>query len=155
MRTADRFASSDGAPVPIIRLLGFAYFALFVFVVVLGYIPGVNDANGRMFGLFELDLYDDALHLFSGLWAGAAALLSSRAATNYFRLFGVLYFLDGVMGLFLGSGYLDFGIFINGMLDLTTRIFANLPHLAIGGFAILAGFVLGDTSDGDGIARVA
>ena len=45
-----------------IRLLGFAYFALFVFVVALGYIPGVNDANGKMFGLFELDLYDDALH---------------------------------------------------------------------------------------------
>jgi hypothetical protein len=141
-----------------IRLLGFAYFALFVFVVVLGYIPGVNDANGKMFGLFELDLYDDALHLFSGIWAGVAAWLSSRAATNYFRLFGVLYFLDGVMGLFLGSGYLDFGIFINGVLDLdlTTRIFANLPHLAIGGFAIFAGFVLGDTrSEGETLAPIA
>lgn len=141
-----------------IRLLGFAYFALFIFVVVLGYIPGVNDASGKMFGLFELDLYDDALHLFSGLWAGAAALISSRAATTYFRLFGVLYFLDGVMGLFLGSGYLDFGIFINGVLglDLTTRILANLPHLGIGGFAIFAGFVLGDTeSGGKGFARIA
>jgi hypothetical protein len=139
-----------------IRLLGFAYFALFVFVVALGYIPGVNDAQGRMFGLFELDLYDDALHLFSGIWAGVAAWLSSRAATNYFRLFGVLYFLDGVMGLFLGSGYLDFGIFINGVLDLDlmTRIFANLPHLGIGGFAIFAGFVLGDTrSEGETLAR--
>jgi hypothetical protein len=27
-------------------------------------------------------------------------------------------------------------------LDLTTRILANLPHLAIGGFAAYAGFVL-------------
>jgi hypothetical protein len=128
----------------LIRKLGFAYFFLFVFVVALGYVPGVNDAEGKMFGLFELDLYDDALHLFSGIWAGVAAWISSRAATLYFKLFGVLYFLDGVMGLFLGSGYLDFGIFIYGVLDLPlmTRIFANLPHLAIGGFAILAGFVL-------------
>jgi hypothetical protein len=62
----------------------------------------------------------------------------------YFRLFGVLYFLDGVMGLFLGSGYLDFGIVLYGILDLPliTRIFANLPHLAIGGFAIFTGFWL-------------
>ena len=128
----------------IVRKLGFAYFFLFVFVVVLGYIPGVNDASGKMFGLFELDLYDDSLHLFSGIWAGVAAWMSSRAATLYFKLFGVLYFLDGVMGLFLGSGYLDFGIFIYGVLDLplTTRIFANLPHLGIGGFAIYAGFFL-------------
>lgn len=128
----------------LIRVLGFAYFFLFVFVVALGYVPGVNDASGKMFGLFELDLYDDALHLFSGIWAGTAAWLSSRAATIYFRLFGVLYFLDGVMGLLIGSGYLDFGIFIYGVLDLplTTRIFANLPHLGIGGFALFAGFVL-------------
>jgi hypothetical protein len=27
-------------------------------------------------------------------------------------------------------------------LDLATRFFANLPHLAIGGFAIFTGFVL-------------
>lgn len=128
----------------IIRLLGFAYFALFVFVVVLGYLPGVNDENGRMFGLFELDLYDDSLHLFSGIWAGIAAWLSTRASIIYFKLFGVLYFLDGVMGLLIGSGYLDFGVFIYGVLDLdlTTRFFANLPHLLIGGFAIFTGFVL-------------
>jgi hypothetical protein len=60
----------------------------------------------------------------------------------YFRLFGILYFLDGVMGLFLGSGYLDLGIVIYGVFDLPliTRILANLPHLAIGGIAIFTGF---------------
>lgn len=128
----------------IIRKLGIFYFLMFLGVVSLSYIPGVNDENGLMFGLFELDLYDDALHFFSGLWAGIAGLISTNAAKTYFKLFGTLYFLDGVMGLFVGSGYLDFGIFINGVLDLdlTTRIFANLPHLIIGGFALYVGFVL-------------
>jgi hypothetical protein len=128
----------------IIRKLGFAYFVLFVIVAAMSYVPQFKDANGLMFGLFKLDLYDDALHLFSGIWAGVAAWLSTRASIIYFKLFGTLYLLDGVMGLFLGSGYLDFGIFIQGVLDLdlTTRIFANLPHLAIGGFAAFTGFVL-------------
>lgn len=128
----------------IIRKLGFAYFALFVIVAAMSYVPQFKDANGMMFGLFSLDLYDDALHLFSGLWAGIAALISTRATVTYFKLFGTLYFLDGVLGLITGSGYLDFGIFINGVLDLdlTTRILANLPHLAIGGFAAYVGFVL-------------
>jgi hypothetical protein len=127
-----------------VRLFGWVYFALFVAVVAIGYVPAFEDEQGNLFGLFRLDLYDDALHLASGIWAGIAAWLSSGAARAYFRLFGPLYFLDGLMGLFVGSGYLDGGIFLYGPLDLplTTRIFANLPHLVIGGFAAWVGYLL-------------
>lgn len=127
-----------------IRAFGWAYFALFLIVVAIGYVPAFEDADGNLFGLFKLDLYDDSLHLASGLWAGIAAWLSRRAAVNYFRLFGPLYFLDGLFGFFTGSGYLDGGIFLYGPLDLPleTRFFANLPHLLIGGIAIWVGYVL-------------
>lgn len=127
-----------------VRALGWAYFALFVAVVAIGYVPSFEDSEGRLFGLFKLDLYDDALHLASGIWAGVAAWISRGAARSYFRLFGPLYFLDGLLGLATGSGYLDLGIFLYGPIDLppATRIFANLPHLAIGGFAAWVGYVL-------------
>ena len=127
-----------------VRTFGWAYFVLFVLVVAIGYVPGFKDENGQLFGLFTLDLYDDSLHLASGLWAGAAAWWSAGAARAYFRLFGPLYFLDGLMGLAVGSGYLDGGILLYGMLDLPLQIrfFANLPHLLIGGIAIWAGYRL-------------
>jgi hypothetical protein len=127
-----------------VRAFGWAYFALFILVVAIGYVPAFEDEQGNLFGLFKLDLYDDSLHLASGLWAGIAAWLSRRAAANYFKLFGPLYFLDGVFGFFTGSGYLDAGIFLYGPLDLPleTRFFANLPHLLIGGIAIWVGYVL-------------
>ncbi|HEX8625364.1 MAG TPA: DUF4383 domain-containing protein [Allosphingosinicella sp.] len=127
-----------------VRAFGWGYFALFLVVVAVGYVPPFEDSQGNLFGLFKLDLYDDSLHLASGIWAGVAAWLSRRAAVNYFRLFGPLYFLDGVFGLFTGSGYLDGGIFLYGPLDmaLETRFFANLPHLLIGGIAIFVGYVL-------------
>ena len=127
-----------------VRAFGWAYFALFILVVAIGYVPAFEDGQGNLFGLFKLDLYDDSLHLASGLWAGIAAWLSRRAAVNYFRLFGPLYFLDGVFGFFTGSGYLDGGIFLYGPLDLPfeTRFFANLPHLLIGGIAIWVGYVI-------------
>ena len=50
----------------------------------------------------------------------------------------------GLLGLATGSGYLDLGIFLHGVLDLpfVTRVLMNLPHIAIGGFAAFAGFVL-------------
>jgi hypothetical protein len=128
----------------LIRKLGFVYFALFVIVAAMSYVPQFKDANGMMFGLFSLDLYDDALHLFSGIWAGIAAWLSTRATVTYFKLFGTLYFLDGLLGLVTGSGYLDLGILYYGVqnLPLGFKILANLPHLALGGFAMLAGFLL-------------
>ena len=135
----------------IIRLFGWAYFALFIIVVATGYVPAFQDSEGRMFGLFELDLYDDALHLASGIWAGIAAAISRDAARSYFRLFGPLYFLDGVLGLITGSGYLDLGIFLYGPVDLPliTRFFANLPHFIIGGVAIWVGYVLADRTRGE------
>jgi hypothetical protein len=127
-----------------IRWLGLLYFLGFMAIVGLDFVPQFNDPEGRLFGLFTLDFYDNSLHFASGLWAGIAALWSNGAARTYFRIFGPLYFLDGVMGLLLGSGYLDLGIFLYGALDLswTIRFLANLPHLLIGGVAAWAGYRL-------------
>jgi hypothetical protein len=120
--------------------------ALFYFVALTGaaalnYIPGLTDDQGRAFGVFALDIYDDALHLASALWALAAALISGRAARMFLMIFGALYLADGAMGLALGSGYLDLGIFTNGIvpMDFTFKIMANAPHILLGGFALVMG----------------
>lgn len=131
----------------LIQKLGIAYAVMFFLVVAIGYVPAFNDDNGYLFGLFSLQWYDDLLHGFSGVWALAAAMVSHRASVIYFRLFGTVYFFDGVLGLVTGSGCLDGGIFIDGFrslndIELPVRFFANLPHLAIGGTAILIGFWL-------------
>lgn len=127
-----------------VRTCAWVYCILFVGVTVAGYVPPFLDAEGSLFGLFSLQLHDDALHLGSALWAGIAAWRSEGAARAYFRIFGPLYFLDGVLGLFTGSGYLDAGILLRGIVDLPlmTRIFTNLPHLALGGAAVIIGYVL-------------
>lgn len=124
--------------------LAWLYAALFLFIVSLGYIPGFTDAEGNLFGLFHIELKDDLLHLFSAIWAAAAAWRSRWAATLYFKLFGTIYTLDGVSGLLFGQGFLDGGILTQGItqLDLLTRFAANLPHLLIGGIAIYIGFVV-------------
>ena len=129
-----------------VQRMGWLYCLGFVLVVLSGLYPPFQNAQGRQFGLFTLDLYDHSLHLASGIWAGIAAWWSRGAARNYFRLFGPLYFTDGLLGLVAGSGYLDGGIFLYGVLDqpMSIRFFANLPHLIIGGVAIWAGYWLGE-----------
>lgn len=130
-----------------VRVFGLVYFVGFMLVVGVGFVPAFHDAEGNLFGLFKLDFYDNSLHFFSGVWAGIAALWSYGAARAYFRLFGPLYLADGVMGLFLGSGYLDGGIFLYGIIrqSLYAHVFANLPHLVIGGVATWVGYRLART----------
>lgn len=123
------------------RTIAFGYFGVLLAVAALNYIPGVRDAQGLTFGIFALDIFDDALHLASALWALGAALVSTRAAKLFLTLFGALYLADGAMGLAVGSGYLDLGIFTNGVQDYPFgfKILANLPHIGLGGFALIAG----------------
>lgn len=128
----------------LIQKLALTYAVLFFAVVGIGYVPAFNDENGYLFGLFSLQWWDDALHGFSGVWALAAAFISHRASVLYFKLFGAVYLFDGVLGLLTGSGCLDGGIFFYGFQDIEfmTRLFANLPHLVIGGAAVLIGYGL-------------
>jgi hypothetical protein len=125
-------------------MFAWAYAALFVGVTALGYIPQFLDSQGQLFGLFKLQWWDDALHLGSGLWAAVAAWHSYNASRTYFRIFGPLYFFDGVLGLLTGSGYLDLGIILHGpmAMPIATKVAMNVPHILIGGVAILVGYVL-------------
>lgn len=109
----------------------------------LNYVPGLTDSEGRAFGIFALDIFDDLLHVFSALWAAIAAFVSHKASRNFLFYFGILYLADGVMGLITGSGYLDLGIVNYGWLDLPFlfKIYANLPHIGLGGFALISCYI--------------
>lgn len=113
------------------------------FAAATDYIPAFIDADGRVFGLFKLDIYKDALHVASGIWAGVAASWSRRAATLFLRIFGMLYFLDGVMGVITGSGFLDLSIFTYGWLSNSelVKFLSSVPRLGLGLFGMVAGWL--------------
>jgi hypothetical protein len=129
-----------------LRSIAALYTVALLFAAALNYIPGLTDAEGRAFGIFALDIYDDSLHLASALWAGIAAWLSARAARFFLFYFGLLYFSDGLLGLITGSGYLDLGIINYGIQDMPFgfKILANLPHLFLGGLAIASSYIFAD-----------
>ena len=125
-----------------LQKLCFGYFVVLMIAASLNYIPGLTDENGLAFGIFALDIYDDALHVASAIWALVAGWTSHKAARMIMVLFGLAYLGDGIFGFFTGYGYLDLGIFTNGSdgLDFSLgRVLANLPHLALGGLAAWVG----------------
>ena len=123
----------------ILQKIALVYCLLFLWVVFIGYVPGFKDEQGALFGLFHLEWWDDLLHFASAVWAIAAAYISIKQVKIYFLLFGTMYFLDGLLGLITGVGYLDLAIFKHGPsnLDLMTKVFANLPHILIGGSQVI------------------
>lgn len=129
----------------VIRWVCLGYFVSLLVAASLNYIPGLTDEAGRTFGIFALDIFDDSLHAVSALWALAAALLSHRAARIFLVYFGAAYLLDGLIGVYAGSGILDFGIFQYGVLDQTLMLnfLSSLPHLVLGGFALLSVWIWG------------
>lgn len=129
----------------LLQKISLGFFVVLLGAAALNYIPGLTDADGLAFGIFALDIFDDALHAASALWALVAALTSHRAAKIFLIAFGALYLGDGALGLATGSGYLDFGIFNNGVLDLPFgfKILANLPHISLGGVGLASGLFLG------------
>ncbi|KPA21382.1 hypothetical protein shim_20860 [Shimia sp. SK013] len=125
-----------------LQYLALGYFVALMIAASINYIPGLTDADGLAFGIFALDPYDDALHVASALWALAAGLISHKASRTFMILFGAAYLADGVFGIFTGYGFLDMGIFTHASLGLDFslgRFLANLPHLGLGGLALVAG----------------
>ncbi|MDF2373812.1 MAG: hypothetical protein P1V21_23785 [Rhizobiaceae bacterium] len=132
-----------------LRWIAVIYAIVLLFAASLNYIPGLTDGQGRSFGIFALDIFDDLLHVASAAWAAIAAYISTRASRAFLLYFGILYFGDGFLGLITGSGYLDLGIINYGIQNLPFgfKILANLPHLALGGFAILSVLLFGRNAD--------
>ena len=131
-------------PLSAVQIAAWTYTAIFLVVVALGYIPGVDDEEGKMFGLFTIDPIDDVLHLASGLWAAFAGWRGGRAATIFFQWFGAIYFLDGLVGAIVGKGFLDGALFLDvpAIVGTGTRIAANVPHMLLGAVAMYVGFVV-------------
>jgi Domain of unknown function (DUF4383) len=137
--------SASGTKLDIPRIVALALGIALAIATLSGLVPGLTDTSGRTFGLFKLNAYQNLLHTVSALWAFSAAYISRSATIFFLRMFGTLYFLDGLMGLAIGSGYLDLGVLVYGVLDLPLwlKFLTSLPHLVLGGTAALAGFMSG------------
>ena len=124
-------------------MLAWVYAAGFLGVFLITHTPGFTDANGFLFGLFKIDPIDDIVHLLSGLAGVVVAGYATRHISLYFKLIGILYGLDVVVGLTQQRGFLDLSIFTHGLGSPDfglTNIAINFPHIVIAGIALVVGF---------------
>ncbi len=120
------------------RRWALVYAAVLAAVAALNYLPGIPRPDGRVFGIFALDPFDDLLHLASALWALLAGLRSGGAARAFLLLFGLAYLSDGLLGVATGAGWLDLAILTIGPQDwgLAFNVMASTPHVLLGALAL-------------------
>lgn len=126
-----------------LKKLAWWYTAGFLGVFLVCHTPPLNDAEGRLLGLFKIDPIDDFVHLLSGVVGALVAWRAPGHIPLYFKVIGILYELDAVVGMTMSRGLLDLSVFKlgPGAPDFSMTNWAlNLPHIILASLAIWIGF---------------
>ena len=118
-------------------LVALAFGAVFVVVGLAGFLvsgghPAVGTSGGALLGLFQVNVLHNVVHLAIGVAMIGAALRGDRAARTANRMFGVLYLVLFVAGLFLVK---------TGLNLVALNVSDNVLHLVLG--VVLAGVGFG------------
>jgi hypothetical protein len=116
-----------------IQKCAFAFALLFLAVYSLDFVPGVMDANGKMFGLFSMTTFVDLGHLGLGMLALISGFVGPRASRVYFWFLGFFYAADVI----------TYAIRHLHLISPTTNLLVNLPHIVISIAAFLVAVNVG------------
>jgi hypothetical protein len=104
-----------------LQKLAWGFSALFLFVYLLDFVPGIMAENGKMFGLFSMTPIVDFGHLALGTLGAISALVSAKVSRIYFYVLGVWYAIDVIM----------FFVTHFNTMSLLVNVAVNMPHLLI------------------------
>jgi hypothetical protein len=126
-----------------IQKCAFGFALLFLFVYSLDYVPGIMDANGKMFGLFSMTTFVDVGHLGLGLLALIGGFVGPRSSRGYFWFLGFFYAADVI----------NYAVRHLHLISPVTNVLVNMPHLVISVAAFLIAINIGRQSANEPVAH--
>ena len=123
--------------------LAWLYTIGFIGIVIITHTPALTDEQGLSFGLFKIDPIDDFVHLLSGIAGVVVSWRAHRYIPLFFKVVGIAYMADAVVGMTMSRGLLDLSVFTrgpNGPDFSLTNWALNLPHIILAGIALVIGF---------------
>lgn len=107
-------------------------FGIIMLVVgALGFVPAANP-NGLLLGLFHVNFEHNLIHIATGIVSIICGLASDYASRRFFQIFGVVYALVAILGIYYGNAPI-FGMIANNTADI-------ILHFIIAGVALYLGF---------------
>ena len=126
-----------------IQKCAFGFALLFLFVYSLDYVPGIMNANGKMFGLFSMTTFVDIGHLGLGLLALISGFVGSRTSRVYFWFLGFFYAADVII----------YAIRHLHLISPVTNLLVNMPHMLVSIAAFLIAINVGKHIANEPVAR--
>lgn len=115
-----------------IKTFAIVFGIIMLAVGALGFVPQAMVGN-NLFGLFRVNTNHNIIHLATGAFALIAGLVSEAASLLFFQVFGIVYGLVALLGIYHGNQDLFNGLIANNIHDVWL-------HILISGFAIYLGF---------------
>ncbi|HKV30880.1 MAG TPA: DUF4383 domain-containing protein [Candidatus Dormibacteraeota bacterium] len=117
-----------------VQRVAFVFGAIYLAVGIIGFLPflggSVTMTNGKLLGLFNINLLHNLVHVVIGI-AGLAAVTSLPNSRRFCQVVGVVLLLLGVLGVFVAS---PLGLLYIGQLDIPLHLVTGAV-LAYFGFA--------------------
>ena len=106
------------------------WFGIVLLIIgILGFIPGVVSGNGLLFGIFQVDVIHNIIHILAG-FIGIEVAATLKGSKNYFKIFGIIFGLIAIVG-FANNG---------GVLIMTMNMADNILNVVIALIALYYGF---------------
>src|SRR2546426_6422628 len=119
---------------PMLQTVALVFGAIYLAAGILGFLPFLGGSatmtNSALFGLFNINLLHNLVHVVIGI-AGLAAAASVANSRTFCQLVGVVLLLLGVLGVFVAN---PLGLLDIGGLDIALHLVSGAV-LAYFGFA--------------------
>ncbi len=113
-----------------LRYMAYVYAVVFIVLALAGYM-GFMMKDGMLMGVFALNSWHNHVHLLSGVVAGIAGFMGSYWSKLYFQIFGVIYGLVAILGIFYGHEMI-FGFLANSWGDVGLHAVLSAVALYLG-----------------------
>ena len=113
-----------------LRNIAIAFGVIMVVVGLAGYVPALTP-DGKLLGVFAVNGAHNIVHILTGVVALAIAFASPANVPLFFKIFGVVYALVAVLGIFSGDGPL-LGIIAHNTADMWLHVVIAAGALWLG-----------------------
>lgn len=114
-----------------LKIIAVIFGVVFLVIGILGFIPQAL-VGQNLFGLFHVNAAHNIVHLMSGIVALWCGLSSERASRIYFQVFGIVYGIVALLGIYYQNQDI-LGVVANNVHDIWL-------HAVIAAVALYLGF---------------
>ena len=114
-----------------LKMTALIFGIILLLVGILGFVPRFTP-DGLLLGIFRVNDVHNWIHILTGVVSILCGISSEHASRLFFQIFGVIYGLVALLGLFYGNQHI-LGLVANNFADV-------ILHILIAALALYLGF---------------